>query len=253
MFIDGTAININRLQANNGFYDSNNKTIIWSGNEVSQFRAIQPGQEGELSVRFGTLAGLATGATINTSVSIEGFVRGGQQETVNNVIVANIPIATEVQFVTESLHYSGPIQNSGAMPPRVGQKTTYTVSWKLSNSANILNTTQIKTTLPTGVTWEGAVVPQSESLSLQYNAVTREVVWNVGDLPVGRDIRTIAFKVGVTPVTGNIGSVINLTNDTQLTAFDSVTRTAVNQTKRSVTTRTNVDTTMVGANGVVVQ
>ncbi len=253
MSIDGNAVNLNRLQANNGFYDSNNRIILWTGNEVTQFRSVQPGQEGELIVRVGVLSGLGATAKINTSISIEGFIRGGQQESVNNVIVASIPVSTEVQFVTESLHYSGPIQNSGAMPPKVGQKTTYTVSWKLSNSANILNTAQVKTTLPTGLSWENVVVPSAESGRLQYNSVTREIVWNIGDLPVGQDIRTVAFKVGVTPVMTNIGSVVNLTSDIQLTAFDSVTRTTVNQTKRPVTTRTNVDTIMTGANGIVVQ
>lgn len=253
MSIDGNAININRLQANNGYYDSNNRVIVWSGNEVSQFRSIQPGQEGELTVRVGVLSGLDASAKINANVSIEGFVRGGEQETVANVIVASVPVATEVQFVTESLHYSGSIQNSGPMPPKVGQKTTYTVSWKLSNSVNILNNTQVKTTLPTGLSWEEVVLPTSESSRIQYNSVTREITWNVGDLPIGQESRIVSFKVGVTPVSGNVGSVVNLTNDVSLTAYDSVTRTSVNQTKRPVTTRTNVDTAMTGANGIVVQ
>src|SRR5690606_36507934 len=98
-----------------------------------------------------------------------------------------VPISTDAQFVTEVLHYSSPITNTGPMPPQVGQETTYTIRWNISNSTNVLNNATVRTVLPTGIVWKDVVVPQSERSLMQYNTVTREIVWNAGTIPVGQN------------------------------------------------------------------
>ncbi len=253
LHLDGNVFDVNRVNASSGFYDSNNKKIIWGVNENSAFRAIQPGDKGQLVARISTLGGFSTLETLDLGISLQGVLAGGVQETVPYAVTAKIPISTDVQFVTEVLHYSGPIQNSGPMPPKLGQETTYTVTWNITNSTNVLNNAVIKTTLPTGINWKSVVSPQTENSAVQYNSVTRELVWNAGNIPVGQKVKTVSFKVGIVPVTGNIGSAPQLTYDAILTAVDSVTRTNVTQTKRAVTTQTSVDTTKPGADGKVVQ
>lgn len=253
LHLSGDVFDQNRVNPASGFYDSNNRTIIWSANENAAFRAIQPGDKGQLTARVATLGGFSSLATLDLGVSLQGVFAGGVQESIPYAVTAKVPISTDAQFVSEVLHYSGSLQNSGPMPPKVGQETTYTVRWNITNSTNVLNNAVVKTTLPTGINWKGAISPQGENAALQYNSVTREVTWNVGNVSVGQNARTVSFQLGIIPVSGQVGSSPQLTQNTVFTAVDSITRTSVNQTRQPSTTQISVDTTRPGANGRVVQ
>src|SRR5690606_33533240 len=115
-----------------------------------------------------------------------------------------------------------------------------------SNSTNVLNNATVRTVLPTGIVWKDVVVPQSERSLMQYNTVTREIVWNAGTIPVGQNAKSVSFQLGITPVTNQIGNAPVLTQAITMTAIDSVTRTTVNQSKQPLTTQTSTDTSRPG-------
>jgi hypothetical protein len=162
-------------------------------------------------------------------------------------------VVTDLQLIPKVLHYSGPIQNTGTLPLGVGKETTFTVVWQIANSTNTVNGVVVKTTLPTGITWNNVIAPSTAASNLVYNSVTREITWNVGDVPVGQDAKSIAFKLAITPSTSQINTVPKLTNDITLIGADSITKTPLSQTKRALDTHLVGDTSTVGADGKVVK
>lgn len=250
--LSGNAYDPSRVRAGAGFFDSNNNTVVWTQNEIPQLQSIQPGQKGQFGITLASRPGLNSLATLDLAVSLEGILFGGKVERVVDAISVKVPVTTDVQLIPRVLYHSGPLQNSGPIPAKVGSETTYTIIWQIANSTNPVTQTTVRATLPTGIIWKNVVAPVTESGTVTYNTVTREIVWNAGTMPVGQEARSVAFKLGITPTTAMVGTVPNITSDMTLTTTDSVTKTIINQTKRALTTRTTGDTSPVGADGKIV-
>ncbi len=101
------------------------------------------------------------------------------------------------------------------------------------------------------------MLPQAEVANVTYNTVTREVVWNVGDVAAGTGsntpARTLSFKVGVTPGANQLSTSPDLTGEVMMTGTDTFTGSTISLKKRTMTTQLLNDLSTVGANGKVVQ
>lgn len=248
--LSGQAFNADKLRAANGFFDSATNSIIWTKNELGLLETIQPGQSGTLSFSI-TPTALSNKGTLDMAISVKGTLFGGKEESLDDATTAKIGISTDLQLLPKILYHSGPLQNTGPMPMRVGKETTFTIIWQLANSTNPASNVSIKTTLPTGIVWKNVVAPVTQAGEIAYNAVTRELVWTPGDVSVGQNAKSIAFKLAVTPSSSQVGSVINLTNDMELTGTDTITQTPLSDKKRAINSRLPNDTSPIGVDGKV--
>jgi hypothetical protein len=137
--------------------------------------------------------------------------------------------------MSDTLSQSGPIQNTGPIPPRVGTKTTYTLKWKISGVTSALRDGTVRTTLPSYVTWTNASVVSTGQSTLVYNSSTREVVWTPGAIAAGSQPEA-AFQVAITPSGSQQGTVVQLSGVVAFAAQDASLSTAINQTRGSHTT-----------------
>jgi hypothetical protein len=247
--LSGSGLDETRIRSGSGFYDSTQKTIIWSKNELAQLASIPPGGTGTLGFQL-TPRLLSDSGTIEVSISVEGVVGVIQQELVN-AVTATIPLVTNLELLPKTLHHSGLLKNTGSMPMRAGSETTFTMVWSLANSINPVTNAVVKTTLPTGIVWKNVTAPANQSSLIQYNTVTREITWSPGNIAKGQELPSVSFMLGVTPSNTQIGTVINLTTDMTLTATDTVTGTPLVQTKRAQTTRLPNDSSKIGEDGKV--
>ena len=55
--------------------------------------------------------------------------------------------------------------NSGSIPPKVEQKTTYNIIWSLSNTANNISKVQVRSTLPPWMRFVGPFSPTTEDFT----------------------------------------------------------------------------------------
>jgi hypothetical protein len=98
----------------------------------------------------------------------------------------------------------------------------------------------LATSLPIYVNWKSVIVPQSEAANISYNEVTRQLLWNVGEVPAGTGgnlpAKQVALKIGVTPVSSQVGSAPELTGALTLTGRDGYTNQDVTLAKRPMTT-----------------
>lgn len=133
-----------------------------------------------------------------------------------------------------AVYNTGPFKNLGPLPPRADKETTYTVIWTLTNSYNDVNDIEVKSTLPGYVRFI-QFSPQSEKVSFDENS--REIVWRIGELKAGNSSKKeVAFQIGFTPGLGQVGSTVDLVDDTSVTAKDKYTEAELSLGVKSLNT-----------------
>ena len=152
------------------------------------------------------------------------------------------------------MYYTGPLKNTGPLPPKVNQETTYTIIWTITNSSNDISSAVVRTTLPTYVKWLGVVSPDSESVT--YNEIGGEVVWNAGAIPAGTGInraaREVAFQVSFLPSISQINQSPLLTSEIAISGNDNFTHTILRDTKRALSIKLSTDSIFLENQGIVV-
>ncbi|MES2315468.1 MAG: hypothetical protein V4486_01900 [Patescibacteria group bacterium] len=245
--ITGNAINRKTINAQQGFFDSSTNTIVWDKNSSSKFQEVNPGDSGSVTFSFTPLSllsasdGLLSSPSINIDVKISGkqAQEGYDTQNLSNTESSVIKIISDSGLATKALYFSGPFKNTGPIPPQVEKETTYTVVWSLSNTANSISKAQVHSTLPSWVNFVGKFSPSTEDLT--YNASTKEITWNVGNIPRGAGITTagreISFVISLSPSLSQVNTAPTIINDAVLTGHDDFANVDVRVNKGSLTTR----------------
>ena len=249
---------------NGGFYRSLDDTIVWdskSGNEA--LAVIEPGEKGSASFSFSfqpLVSKDGRKAFANPEVTIEVTARGRRvsdtnvPEEINTVAVKKIKVESGMSLASRAVYYAGPLKNTGPLPPKVNQETTYTIIWTITNSSNDVSSAIVRTTLPTYVKWLGIVSPDSENVT--YNEIGGEVVWNAGAIPAGTGInratREVAFQVSFLPSISQINQAPFLTSEIVISGNDNFTHTTLRDTKRALSIKLSTDSIFLENQGIVV-
>jgi hypothetical protein len=257
--LSGTAYDSTRVRPDSGVFDSVNNKITWTAQEIPEFASVDPGEKGtiqfSLEPRQFSVGQVASNPVINLSINITGFDDAGIRQSAMGVDKKILAIGSDMNFSARTLHASGIIQNTGAMPPKVNTETTYTLDWQLTNSRNRVTGVKVSTMLPTYVSWKNVIVPTSEQANVTFNEVTRELVWNVGEVPAGTGTnlppRTLSLKVGITPSTDQKGKTPTLTSDMITTGLDTFTNKTLSLTRRALNTQISGEGSAPGVDGIV--
>ncbi len=245
----GPALEKDSIQGQGGFYQSSDASIIWSKDQNPSLASVAPGATGEFQFSFDTKSPGAGGTLItNPTIDLNLTVRAvrpasGVPETIGSAAVAKVTVASALSLGVQSLHFSGPFQNSGPMPPRAESPTTYTIVWAVKNSSNTVGNGLVSATLPTYVKFLGA---QAGS-GISYNEGSRTVSWSLGDIKAGVGYtlasRTAAFQVELMPSVSQVGQAPSLTSAPLLTGQDRFAQVQLSAEGQVPTTK------LVGDNG----
>ena len=230
------------VQGSNGFYDSAKHQITWDSQSNANFASVAPGASGSLQFSFSPPAAAAQTsrnprADLNLGVrATRAGASGSAPETVASAAAASVQFASSATLSAHSLHSSGPLRNSGPVPPQVGQDTTYSIVWEVSNSSNSLANAAVSAPLPPNVKFV------SGGSEVDYNDSSRTVTWTLGDVSAGAgygsSARTTAFQVMITPSATQVGSAASLVGAAHLTASDRYAQTPVSADAPAATTLT---------------
>jgi hypothetical protein len=117
------------------------------------------------------------------------------------------------------------IKNSGPLPQKVGEETTYTVVWKITNVSNSISDVAVSAFLPTWVLWKNVIVPKDEDII--FNERTHEIIWKIKNIENGTGIlspaREVKFQIGLIPEINQLNESVNLLYKTKLTGKDTFT------------------------------
>ena len=241
--LSGPALDKTSIGSADGFYQSQSGTITWGPSQEPTLASVPPGGTGSLQFSFSTLppgAGgtLVTDPTINLSVGVQGTgqdTSSGPQQ-IASIASANVTVASELTLSAQALHFTGPIPNTGPMPPQAEQDTSYTILWTVKNSSNTIGNAVASAILPPYVRYVSA-----GQAGISYDANSRTVTWNLGDLAAGVGYSTAAkqayFQVVLTPSTSQVGSIVPLTGASALKGQDRYANVGVEADAPAPTTQ----------------
>lgn len=249
--ISGSAVDYSSIQTTRGFYRSLDRTVVFSQDTDPSLASMAPGASGTGTFTFSTLGAGSLGSSpkITFTTSISG-TRTGQSnvpETINASATKEVRVMTAVALSTASLHASGPLGNSGPIPPVANQSTSYSVVWNLRNSGSTVADGIVSSTLPSYVSYTGKT---AGSGSFSYDPTSRKVSWKVGDLAQGATAQGM-FQVTLTPSTSQKGNAPKLTGAVNFSGYDRFASVSVSATAEAVTTETTGDPGYVSSNGIV--
>ncbi len=254
----GSAFDPSTIDVSDGFYDPLRQELTWNSETMDDLSMIDPGDRKELNFNFKPIT-LSDSNIVNPSIDISLSVKarqpsqGNQFAQIDNILKKKVKYGSALQITGNALYTSGPIQNSGPLPPVPGTATTYTITWSVVNTSSRVTNVKARATLPSYVDWMDKTSPANQGIT--YNPSTREVVWSVGNIDpyVGLSSapKQAYFQVRLNTSGSQSGTIPRLILDSVITGKDAFTGQDISKTALPVTTRLNLDSNYNSQNDTV--
>lgn len=231
--IDSQVLDYASLTKKGGAYDESTKTITWKSQDYKELKLLEPGQGGQIkfSIKIKTIIPMSGANDKNYVISSVSKIDSPDVPTpihMNKVISGNkmdIKLNSKIILDVSGYYNDSGIPNSGPIPPKVSQETTYTIHWKVTNISNDISGAKIESALPTGAVFTGKVFP--EDGKIEYNERANSLVWNIGNVPSGAGIispvKEISFQVKIKPSVDQAGKQVEILKESKITAKDNFT------------------------------
>lgn len=259
--LNSSVLDYTTLNMEGGYYDSKEKTIIWKAPDYKQLKNLSPGQSGTIKFDLKIKDVLPINNENDKNFVISSIAKIDSPDIptpveMNKIIAGNkvdIKVNSKLILEAKGFYNDQIIPNSGPVPPKVNNDTTYTIHWTIRNVSNDIKDAKVETTLPTGVAYTGKLVPENADFS--YNDRTNSIVWDLGDVPAGTGIsknpKEIAFQIKIRPSAAQVGKEVDIINQAIFSAKDLFTGTDLKITADKKTNLLKEDTSLVGGQSVV--
>jgi len=240
--LEGEAFDIKTLLSDKGEFDQNRNSLRWVPGRIPELLVVDPGETGTFTFSVGT------NKTINVrnpTLVFRSSMRTSEQPSgyagvdISGEERLTYKLATRATFSQKGYYYDSRVQNTGPVPPRVGQESTYLIVWSVTNATNDLTDAVVHATLPSYVRWRGVVDPPSGA-SLSFDEATREITWLPGTIPAGTGssdrAREVAFQIAFTPSLPQVGQQPELVSTAEFEGRDSFANITITQVADRQTT-----------------
>lgn len=231
--LDSAILDYTTLKTNGGAFSDDTKTIEWKASDQPKLALLNPGSEGfiEFSIKVKDIIPVKTADDNNFTIASIARIDSPDIPTpieMNKIVMSNrkdIKLNTKLILDIKGFHKSSLIENFGAMPPKVGEETSYAIHVKVGNVSNKVSDAKVEIVLPTGVTMTGKKSP--ENANLIFNERTNALTWNIGDVQVGEGIispyKEIAFQIKIKPSSNQIGKTVDIVQSVIISGKDMFT------------------------------
>lgn len=236
--LKGDVLDFSTIKSEQGEFGPGDNSIIWDGRKISFLRFLDVGEEGEVDFWVNIKKDFPPEIK---DPSIESEIRIGQAKKQFLTKIRPSAELSQMAFYEDEI-----FQSKGPVPLRAGQSSYLTIVWKLRNYNNPLKSVKIRAFLSPDAKPTGQVNPQK----LTFDPLTRELIWEIGDLAPGSGNEIpvqIAFQISVTPNANQIGQFVSLINQARIAAFDEWTG------KEIIIPFSSLSTEIFGEKGLIVQ
>ncbi len=259
--IDGDLFDFRTARSAMGEYSDDIKGFRWVPGRIPELSAVDPGVGGNYSfsivlkdpIAQKTLDNKNFTARIRGKISSAEIPQGFAGVDISGSDVLELKLASRPKFSQRGYYFDSRVKNTGPLPPRVGQETTYLIVWSLTNTLNDVKNITVKTTLPSYIDWKNVITPPDSSLT--FKATTGELTWAPGGLPAATGYiqppREVAFQIGLTPSLPQITTSPQLIDEALMTGEDTFTGTQFSLTSRAIDTLIKDDPEASRAGGTV--
>lgn len=237
-FLDFNSLNMEKKGEARG------NVIIWTKNEIPELAEIKPGQEGEINFSLNLLPfkegdlGKNLSVTSYAQYGVDNVAAKGEDNKSNTIISR---INSDLSLSERILYFNDDNQpvGSGPLPPKVGEKTGFKVYWLIKNNLHELSDTRVILNLPFNVNWDDKNNTNVGTIS--YNAETRQVIWEIGRLPVSVYQADAEFGISITPLPDDLNKILVLSSGSTVTATDTETKNLITKKTGPKTTKLEDD------------
>jgi hypothetical protein len=216
-----------------------NKTIIWTKNEIPELAEIKPGDEGaiDFSINLSTFQDSDQGQELSViSYGQYGMNNKTVKDNENKSNTITSRINSDLSLSENILYFNSdnlPV-GSGPLPPKVGEKTSVKVYWTVKNNLHELTDARVVFALPSYVSWDSNNTTNVGNI--YYDGATRQVIWEIGRLPISAYRVDAEFGISITPADGDRNKILVLSPGSTVSAMDT-------ETKETITKKTEAKTT----------
>jgi len=249
--LEGEAFDFDTLKAPRGTFETGDNSIIFDWKRVSKLQFLDAGEEGEVEFWIGLEDEWPISSSEDKNPEIRTNVYLSQiQEQFVNKVNSKLQIVQKVYFQDEVFG------NTGSMPPKAGEGTTYTIMWQVRNFYNDVNGVKVKAKLPSNVELTGNIFPEDGSSNFTFDSESREMVWSVGDLKVSEGVAgtaapNLSFQVRLTPYANQTGQTPEIIGEATISGEDQWTGEIIRGTSPTVNTTLPDDQTVTGEQSIV--
>ncbi len=236
--LDSQVLDLRSLKLNQkGFFDSLNNVITWSAAGVSSLALLPPGESGEITFSM----------VVNDSFIVEDFddknfkiELRAELETLNvppdfnldklkieKVLTSKANSKVVLQAKGYYKENTADIKNSGPIPPKVNESTTYTIHWQIINASNDLENVKVSAILPQGIEWQNNYTSLGKGQILEFNERINQIIWEIERIPAAtgylRPAYELVFQIELKPSTTQIRSSPVLIDESSLSGKDVFT------------------------------
>jgi len=247
--LTGEAFDFNTLKTLNGEYKPGDNSIIWDWRRMGALQFLNVQQEGKVEFWLNLKNEWQNPSSEGkTEIKDEIYLSQAKEEFINKV-------NSKLEISQKGYRQAEVWENSGPLPPQVGQTTTYTIIWQAKNYYNEVKNIKVKAILPQNVKLTGKIFPETEAEKLTFDSQSREIVWDVGDLKVGQGVFNSApnnaFQIAFTPDVSQRGGTPQIIGQAKITGEDSWTGQTLETAASSVNTALPDDQTLTKQQGIV--
>lgn len=244
----GNALTENSITSTGGFYDSNSGTVRWEVANNASFDKVLPGDSRSLKFEVAPAKNLSTASfDLVVNVYARRVAESSALETLIGTIRAEAKYSSSVNIASQVGRNSGQYTDTGPVPPKVGETTTYTVTLIAEAGANDMTNAVVETSLPLYVNWLDAYEGEG---TVTYNSVSKKIQWAIGEIPSGRR-KELALQVSILPSTSQVGLPPILLNKQLIRANDRFSGELLQDEAPAVTTELSTEMGFQKDNGVV--
>lgn len=236
--LSGTMFDFSRYNGD-GLVDQSKQTITWTAASTPLLGRLATGQQGAVNFRIALKSNFPAGSLGAKDFSI-GVVSqvdtptlppnfSGNRLTATGELVSRI--ATLPTLDPSASRTDPNFGGGGPFPPKVGERTYYTIHWVLTNGGNALNSARIVANLPTGVNWENKTRTVNGLSMPNWRSAARQIIWDVGAIPAGLGSTQAKyetwFQISIIPTSTQSGQRLKLVEAGQIEGNDSLSQQAI--------------------------
>ncbi len=241
--LKGKLFDFQTIRSDLGQCEPGDNSVIWDWRQVPALRFLDIGQEG--SVEFWI------------KLKKDWPYHNESDKNLSLIDSVTFPSQIQSEFVTKINSHLGVSQkgyiddevfgSEGPLPPKVGEKSLFTIIWRTNNSYNQVNNVKVKATLPANVELTGKILPESSVFT--FDSKSRQIVWDVGNLSPGEGINEpvqVAFQVALTPTETQKGKTPILISIATVSGEDQWTGELLFSTSSAITTKLDKNSNNIG-------
>ena len=213
--------------------------IIWTKKEIPALAEVRPGDSGE--IKFSLKLRSWQTSDLSSALKISAYAQYGMNNVPartdsnkSNTVVGSLN--SDLKLQERILYFNDdnfPV-GSGPLPPAVGETTSFRVYWTVTNNIHELLETRVALPLPAYVEWSGN--QQTNVGNLYYDELSRQVIWEIGRLPLSVYRVDAEFSLSLRPGEDDRNKIMVISSGSMVTAMDTETTAVISYKSAAKTT-----------------